>query len=153
MCIRDSLSKCLFIFSYNDESKVNPILRDRMYRIMTKGYEAKEKLIIAKDFLLPKIREQVAFKNDELIIPDDVLTDIIKNESITLGEEGVRNLKRCLEIIHTKLNLFRLMKPEKNIFAKEIDMQVTFPVTVTNNHIKKLVDCNEPNQSFLAMYV
>ena len=35
------LSKCLFIFSYNDESKVNPILRDRMYRIMTKGYEAK----------------------------------------------------------------------------------------------------------------
>ena len=41
---------------------------------MTKGYEAKEKLIIAKDFLLPKIREQVAFKDDELIIPDDILT-------------------------------------------------------------------------------
>ena len=147
------LSKCLFIFSYNDESKVNPILRDRMYRIMTKGYESKEKLIIAKDFLLPKIREQVAFKDDELIIPDDILTEIIKNDSITLGEEGVRNLKRCLEIIHTKLNLFRLMKPEKNIFAKEIDMQITFPVTVTSNHIKKLVECDEPNQSFLAMYV
>jgi ATP-dependent Lon protease len=147
------LSKCLFIFSYNDESKVNPILRDRMYRIMTKGYEAKEKLIIAKDFLLPKIREQVAFRDDELIIPDDILTEIIKNDSITLGEEGVRNLKRCLEIIHTKLNLFRLMKPEKNIFAKEIDMQITFPVTVTSNHIKKLVECDEPNQSFLAMYV
>jgi len=147
------LSKCLFIFSYNDESKVNPILRDRMYRIMTKGYEAKEKLIIAKDFLLPKIREQVAFKDDELIIPDDILTEIIKNDAITLEEEGVRNLKRCLEIIHTKLNLFRLMKPEKNIFAKEIDMQITFPVTVTNDHIKKLVECDEPNQSFLAMYV
>ena len=148
------LSKCLFIFSYNDESKVNPILRDRMYRIMTKGYEAKEKLIIAKDFLLPKIREQVAFKDDELIIPDDILTEIIKNDAITLEEEGVRNLKRCLEIIHTKLNLFRLMKPEKNIFAKEIDMQITFPVTVTNDHIKKLIECDdEPNQSFLAMYV
>jgi ATP-dependent Lon protease len=147
------LSKCLFIFSYNDESKINPILRDRMYRIMTKGYEAKEKLIIAKDFLLPKIREQVAFKDDELIIPDDILTEIIKNDAITLEEEGVRNLKRCLEIIHTKLNLFRLMKPEKNIFAKEIDMQITFPVTVTNDHIKKLIECDEPNQSFLAMYV
>jgi ATP-dependent Lon protease len=32
------LSKCLFIFSYNDESKINPILKDRMYRIETKGY-------------------------------------------------------------------------------------------------------------------
>jgi ATP-dependent Lon protease len=43
------VSKCLFIFSYNDESKINPILKDRMYRIQTKGYEAKEKLIIAKE--------------------------------------------------------------------------------------------------------
>ena len=33
------LSKCLFIFSYNDESLVNPILKDRMYRIQTKGYD------------------------------------------------------------------------------------------------------------------
>jgi ATP-dependent Lon protease len=147
------LSKCLFIFSYNDESKINPILRDRMYRIMTKGYEAKEKLIIAKDFLLPKIREQVAFKEDELIIPDDTLSEIIKDETITLGEEGVRNLKRCLEVIHTKLNLFRLMKPEKNIFAKEIKLEITFPITVTNEHVKKLVDRDEPNQSFLQMYV
>ena len=31
------MSKCLFIFSYNDEKKVSPILRDRMYRICTKG--------------------------------------------------------------------------------------------------------------------
>jgi Lon-like ATP-dependent protease len=132
---------------------VNPILRDRMYRIMTKGYDAKEKLVIARDFLLPKIRDQVAFKDDELIIPDATLTEIIGNESITAGEEGVRNLKRCLEIIHTKLNLFRLMKPEKNIFAKHLDLEITFPITVTNEHVKKLIDCTEPSQSFLAMYV
>ena len=37
------LSKCLFIFSYNDEEKVNPILKDRKYRISTKGYSVKEK--------------------------------------------------------------------------------------------------------------
>ena len=89
-------------------------------------------MVIARDFLLPKIRDQVAFKPDELIIPDDTLSDIIGNETITQGEEGVRNLKRCLEIIHTKLNLFRLMKPEKNIFAKNMNMEITFPVTVTN---------------------
>jgi ATP-dependent Lon protease len=55
------LSKCLFIFSYNDESKVNSILKDRMYRIQTKGYDTKEKVIIARKHLLPKIREQVSF--------------------------------------------------------------------------------------------
>ena len=151
--IHFDLSKCLFIFSYNDESKINPILRDRMYRIMTKGYEKKEKMVISRNFLLPKIREQVAFKEDELKIPDETLDAIINNESITKCEEGVRNLKRCLEIIHTKLNLFRLMKPDKNIFAKELDLKVEFPMNVTYNDVKKLIEFEPPNQSLLAMYL
>ena len=89
-----------------------------------------------------------------MIIPDETLEEIISNETITKGEEGVRNLKRCLEIIHTKLNLFRLMKPENNIFAKDLDLEVTFPITVTKEHIKKLVDCDKQiNQSLLALYV
>jgi hypothetical protein len=58
-----------------------------------------------------------------LTIPDETLEEIIGNDSITKGEQGVRNLKRCLEIIHTKLNLFRLMKPEKNIFSKDLDLK------------------------------
>ena len=151
--IHFDLSKCLFIFSYNDESKINPILRDRMYRIMTKGYEKKEKSIIARNFLLPKIRQQVAFTEEELKISDETLDEIIGNDSITKGEQGVRNLKRCLEIIHTKLNLFRLMKPDKNIFSKELDIEVKFPIDVTYSHVKKLIEFEPPNQSLFAMYV
>jgi len=148
------LSKCMFIFSYNDESKVNPILRDRMYRIETKGYDAKEKMIIAKNFLLPKIREQVRFAEGDVILPDETLDEIIGNKVFTQGEEGVRNLKRCLEIIHTKLNLFRLMKPEHNIFAKDMDMTVTFPIQVVKKTVDKLIKNKETlNQSLLAMYV
>ena len=94
------------------------------------------------------------FLEIERIIPDEILEEIISNETITKGEEGVINLKRCLEIIHTKLNLFRLMKPEKNIFAKDLDLEVTFPITITKEHIKKLVDCDkQSNKSLLAMYV
>ena len=151
--IHFDLSKCLFIFSYNDESRINPILRDRMYRIVTKGYDKKEKSIIARDFILPKIRQQVAFSEEEIIIPNETLDSIISNDSITKSEEGVRNLKRCLEIIHTKLNLFRLMKPEKNIFAKDLDLEISFPVNVTSDHVRKLIEYEPPNQSLLALYV
>ncbi len=35
LSINLDLSKALFIFSYNDESKVSPILLDRMYKIQT----------------------------------------------------------------------------------------------------------------------
>lgn len=148
------LSKCLFIFSYNDESKVNPILKDRMYRIQTKGYSAKEKITIAKNYMLPKIREQVNFDEGMIVIPDDTLEYIITKSSFTKNEEGVRNLKRCLEIIHTKLNLFRLIKPDNALFAKEIKLKVEFPFTVTRSHADLLIKDDDPlNQSMMAMYV
>ena len=148
------LSKCLFIFSYNDESKVNPILKDRMYRIQTKGYSPKEKIIIARKHLLPKIREQVSFKEDEVILSDDTLDHIINHPEFCKAEQGVRNLKRCLEIIHTKLNLFRLVKPEQNMFAKDIAIDVKFPFTVLKKHVDILIKSDDPmSQSLLAMYV
>jgi ATP-dependent Lon protease len=147
------LSKCLFIFSYNDENLVNPILRDRMYRIKTKGYDAKEKIIIARNYLLPKIREQVKFNEEDVIIPDETIQYIISNEALTAGEAGVRNLKRCLEIIYTKLNLFRLVKPGKNMFSKDIDLEVVFPFTVNKKELDILIKNEKTNQSMLAMYV
>ena len=131
------LSKCLFIFSYNDETKINPILKDRMYRIKTKGYSGKEKNVIANNYLLPKIREQVKFNNEDIIIPDDVLGYI--NETYCQREDGVRNMKRCLEIIHTKLNLYRLMKQDTNLFENEMSLKVEFPFTVTKEIVGKLI--------------
>ena len=148
------LSKCLFIFSYNDESKVNPILRDRMYRIQTKGYEMKEKLIIARKHLLPKIREQVNFKEDEVIIPDETIQHIVSSEGLTQKEDGVRNLKRCLEIIYTKLNLFRLVKNDDNIFKDDIKIKVEFPFTVTKEHVDLLIKNNDKfNPSLFSLYI
>jgi ATP-dependent Lon protease len=135
--INFDLSKCLFIFSYNDESKVNPILKDRMYRIKTKGYSGKEKTVIAKNYLMPKIREQVKFNDNEIIISDEVLSYI--NENHCNKEDGVRNMKRCLEIIHTKINLYRLMKPGTNLFEGEMSLKVEFPFVITKNIVDKLI--------------
>ena len=146
------LSKCLFIFSYNDESKINPILRDRMYRIHTKGYEKKQKTIIANDYLLPTIRDQVKFKPEDIIIPDDTLHYII--DEYCHKEDGVRNMKRCLEIIYTKLNLYRLMKPDTNLFQDNMSLKVEFPYTVTTEIVRKLIiQDKDDNQSFKAMYI
>lgn len=131
------LSRCLFIFSYNDESKVNPILRDRMYRIQVPGYQKKQKQIISSKHLMPKIRKEVAFDEGDVIIPEDTIDYIV--DEYTNKEEGVRNLKRCIEIIHTKLNLYRLMKPDTNLFGKTSTLKVEFPFTVTRDIVKDLI--------------
>jgi len=146
------LSKCLFIFSYNDESKVNPILKDRMYRIQTKGYDQKQKTVISNQYLLPKIREQVKFDDDQIIIPDTTIHYIIENHCNK--EDGVRNLKRCLEIIYTKLNLYRLMKSDSNLFEEDMSLKVEFPFTVTKDIVDKLIKKKNDNISALySMYV
>jgi len=145
------LSRCLFIFSYNDESKVNPILKDRMYRIQTKGYDVKQKTIIAKNYLIPRIKAQVKFESEDIIITDEVIKHII--DKYTDSEEGVRNLKRCLEIIHTKLNLYRLMKPNTNLFEKDMNLNIEFPIMVSNEMVDKMIKISEETGSWRSMYM
>ena len=151
--VKFDLSRCLFIFSYNDESRVNPILLDRMYRIQTKGYVPKEKIVIANDYLLPKIREQVKFVKGEILIPDETLNHIIDNHCDK--EEGVRNMKRCLEIIHTKLNLYRLMKTGSKLFGDQMTLKVEFPFTVTKDIADKMIKKGDlaGKSSFNSMFI
>jgi ATP-dependent Lon protease len=147
------LSKCLFIFSYNDPLKVNPILLDRMYKIKTSGYQVKDKIVIAQQYLIPKIRYEVNFKEGDIIILDATLTYIIDN--YTDKEDGVRNLKRCIEIIYKKLNLYRLVKPGTTLFDKEQALVVEFPFTVTNDVVNNLIKKDESslNRAAINMYL
>ena len=130
---------------------MNPILKDRMYRIHTKGYETKEKLTIARDYLIPKIEKNINFKKDQIIIPDDTLTHIIKE--YTEGERGVRNLKRCLEILYTKINLYTLMKKDSKMFDGETVLNIEFPYTITVETVKKLIKSSEKNTVPFGMYL
>ena len=145
------LSKCLFIFSYNDESKVNPILRDRMYRIQTKGYDAKQKTIISNNYVIPKIREQILFKEEDIVIPDATIHHMI--EKYCDKEDGIRNLKRCLEVIYTKLNLCRLTKPGSNLFTKDMPTDVIFPFTITTEVVDKMIKCEDKAWTAQGMYI
>lgn len=146
------LSKCLFIFSYNDESKVNPILLDRMYRINTMGYNKKDKTQIAQKYLIPKICAEVGFREGDIAIPDTVIEHIVEN--YTEKEEGVRNLKRCLEVVYRKLNLYRLIKPDTPLFEKEMSLKVAFPFSVSNEVVDKLVkQASEDKRVNLNLYL
>jgi len=146
-----NLSKALFIFSYNDESKVNPILKDRMYRIKTNGYDIKQRTIIANKYLIPTIVKNVNFKPEDIIIPDETIEFIIN--TYTNNEKGVRNLKRSLEIIFTKLNLYRLMKSDSTLFENEKSIKLEYPFTVTKDIVSKLIKKSDDNKAPFGMYI
>ena len=146
-----NLGQALFIFSYNDEKKINPILKDRMYRIHTDGYKNKQKIVIAQKHLIPKIEKNINFNKGDILIEDNILTTIIDN--YTENEKGVRNLKRCLEIIYTKLNLYRLMTPGITLFEKEKSLEVSFPFTITEEIVKKLITKGDDSGTPFGMYI
>ena len=86
------------------------------------------------------------------MIPKELIQHIIEN--YVSNEDGVRNLKRALEIIFTKLNLFRLVRPNTQMFEGEISMDIQFPLTITKNIIEKLIKLNkEENTTYKSFYV
>ena len=66
-----------------------------------------DKLVIAKEYLIPKIIKELN-TNISLKLNEDNIKFIISN--FTENEKGVRNLKRCLETIYSKFNLYNLVK-------------------------------------------
>lgn len=125
------LSKCLIIFSYNNEALINPILRDRLVRINVEGYTTGDKTKILKNFLLPKALNEYAFTEKDVCIDDATVSYLIDNVE---KEAGVRNLKRGLEEIISQLNLHRLLQ-------KEITngVLVTFPFEIKKELVDKFV--------------
>ena len=123
-----------------------------MYRIETKGYDKKEKTIIAKQYLMPVIEKNINFESGKIIITDNILHYII--DKYTAKEKGVRNLKRCLEIIYSKLNLFRLMKPDNNLFNNKMTtIKLEYPFNVTTPIVDKLIKREENGDIPFGLYM
>ena len=134
--INFNLNKVIYIFSYNDEENISPILRDRMYKIETKGYSSEEKLIIAKKYLIPKIIKDLN-SEQEIELTDENIKYIINN--FTNSEDGVRNLKRCLETIYKKINLYKYIESDDD-FKETYFKDIKVSKVLCDNTIEKLLD-------------
>ena len=146
------LSKCLFIFIKNDESIINPFLKERMYNIETKGYDASEKVIICNDYLVPKLEMELKMDKGSIRLSDTMIKYLV--EKYTHDEKGVRNLKRCMEIIYSKVNLYKLMKPGTTLFGDKIIEDISFPFEVTEEIVDKIIQkVDGKNTSHMAMYL
>lgn len=123
------LSKVLFTFSANDLGKIDRVLMDRMVTIRLKGYSEKEKLAIAGNFLLPAALKEVKL-DEKVAIGPDVLEHILKEYA--REEEGVRELKRCIEAVVQKINMLRIFNT-KDLPFHIPDFQL--PFVVKKSHV------------------
>jgi len=142
------LSRCLFIFSHNNHEKVNPILKDRMYNIAVEGFNVKQKVKIAEDYLVGQALREVGLF-EKVMFNRDMIEYII--EHYTNGEPGVRELKRCIQTVVNKINLLRFYNHPKQVpFAIE---GFALPFTLQKSHLEKFLKRKETNMSHTMMYV
>ena len=120
-----------------------------MYVIETNGYNNKDKIEICKNFILPSVSKEMNINVGDIIFSDSIIQYII---TYTKHEKGVRNLKRNIETIFSKINLFRLMKPNTCLFDNKI-ITISFPLVITIEMIDNLLPKNEEKSSCLHMYL
>jgi ATP-dependent Lon protease len=85
------LSKAIFIATANDVGRIPPALRDRMEFIGLNSYTPKEKLEIAKRYLVPQELKKHGLQAREFSISTKALKLLIDEYT---REAGVRNLRR-----------------------------------------------------------
>jgi len=123
------LSRSMFVFSGNDISKIDKVLLDRMIVIKLKGYDKKEKVAIAENFILPGALKDVNLL-EKVAISHEIIEYIVTEYS---GDEaGVRELKRCIEQITQKINMLRIFN------TKDLPFHIPefqLPFVVKKSHV------------------
>ena len=123
------LSKVMFVFSANDITKIDRVLLDRLMIIELKGYDLKQKVAIAEQYLLPTALKDVSL-TERVGISKELLTYVI--EEYAKDEQGVRELKRCIEQITQKLNMLRMYN------SKDLPFHIkdfALPFSVKKEHV------------------
>ena len=96
------LSEVMFITTANTLDTVPRPLLDRMEVIELGSYTDEEKLMIAKNHLLPKQLQKHGLKKTQLRLTEDAIREII---ACYTRESGVRNLERQLGKICRKVDM------------------------------------------------
>jgi ATP-dependent Lon protease len=90
------LQKVMFITTANVLDTIPPALRDRMETLELPGYSEDQKMMIAKEFLIPKQINEHGLSSDFIEFDDAALQTVISSYT---REAGVRNLEREIATI------------------------------------------------------
>ena len=108
-----------------------------MYVINTSGFKPEDKISICNDYILPELMETFMFNKEDIVFEKEAVEYII--ETHTEKEEGVRNLKRCLETIISKINIYNLSQTNSN------DKQIPLTFEIDNFNIPLIINKERVN--------
>lgn len=137
------LSNCVFVFSFNDEQLIHPILKDRLYIIRVPTPTLDEKVNIGRHYLTKEISPNIGCKEDDIQFSEETIKYII--QEYCQDDKGMRGLKKCMESIYLKINAARYVPDVKYKTLKS----VTFPFTVTRDVVTECVEKGDNRSEYM----
>ncbi|MFJ1842216.1 endopeptidase La [Streptomyces sp. NPDC088146] len=118
------LSDVVFLATANVLEAIPEALLDRMELVRLDGYTEDEKVVIARDHLLPRQLERAGLEKDEVALDESALRKLAGEYT---REAGVRNLERAVA------RLLRKVAAQHELGAREL------PFTVTEADLRGLI--------------
>ena len=144
--INIDLSKALFVLAFNDISKIDKIVSDRLKVIYINPPSLNDKLLICQDKMIPEILKSINLKKDINIIIDKEVIEYIINKKTT-QESGVRQLRKNIEKLVYRLNYDILI--ENDILKKECDNSFN----ITRDYVDKVLKQESQDTNYMDMYI
>jgi len=113
------LSKVFFVLAFNDISKIDSIVSDRLKIIYIDPPSLEDKIIICQDKMIPDILKSIKLKDDiNVMFSKEIIEYIIVHKTQT--ESGVRQLRKNIEKILNRLNYDLLIGNINDIKVEKI---------------------------------
>ncbi|WPO71444.1 MULTISPECIES: endopeptidase La [unclassified Streptomyces] len=118
------LSDVVFLATANVLEAIPEALLDRMELVRLDGYTEDEKIVIARDHLLPRQLDRAGLEKDEVTLDESALRKLAGEYT---REAGVRNLERSVA------RLLRKVAAQHELGEREL------PLTVTDEDLRDLI--------------
>jgi ATP-dependent Lon protease len=150
-----NLSRVFFVIAFNDISKVDEIVSDRMKVIYINKPSLEDKLNICYQKIIPDIMTTVKFDSNVCIEMDREVIEYIAVHKCE-GESGVRQLRKAIEKVFYRLNYDLLigesinLKKEKTVTS---DDSVMYIYHVTTKYVDICLPSMKESDTYLTMYM
>jgi ATP-dependent Lon protease len=142
------MSKAVIVMTLNNPELLDPILLNRLHLVKVPDPTIEDKINILKNFIYPKICQNIGFDSNSLILDSEILTYIINkyNEK----DKGMRTLRKHIETIILKLNTIKLIGCD--LSGK---LKIKFPLELSTDLVDKILDTDTSKEesNFQHMYM
>lgn len=141
------LSKVFFVLAFNDITKIDKIVCDRLKIIYIDPPKLEDKITICSEKMIPEILKTIKIKDNlNIIIDKEVIEYIIVSK--TQNEQGVRQLRKNIEKIANRIN-YDILLQNSHHFKYESEKDII----ITRSYVDLVLLSPDTNKDYLQMYI